>query len=124
MKDPNYGRKKELQVGEFLERQGFRWGRSPGSRGPFDIVAQKGRQVWGIQVKATRGDLKSAIARAEAEIGSLRRVASSLSRELQCPVKPVIAIVQGNYAWLIDVEEEPRLLEEGWLEELHYGYDE
>ncbi|SRR6266571_2104654 len=51
-----YGRRKELQVGEFLERNGFEWGRAPGSRGPVDFVAKKGRRPVAVQVKSTRKD--------------------------------------------------------------------
>jgi Holliday junction resolvase len=43
--DYKYGRRKEFQVGEFLERRGFAWGCAVGSRGPADLVAQKGGNI-------------------------------------------------------------------------------
>ena len=52
--DYGYGKRKELQVGEFLQRRGFAWGRASGSRGVVDLIAKKGHQNLAIQVKSTR----------------------------------------------------------------------
>jgi hypothetical protein len=43
--DYKYGRRKERQIGEFLERRGFSWVCAPGSRGVVDVFA-------GVGVKA------------------------------------------------------------------------
>ncbi len=51
-----YGKRKELQLGEFLERRGFDWERAQGSRGPVDLIAKRGALRLAIQVKATRSD--------------------------------------------------------------------
>jgi hypothetical protein len=54
-----YGRHKELQVAEFLERRGFDWGRARGSRGPVDLLAERSKTRLAIQVKSTRRDVTS-----------------------------------------------------------------
>jgi Holliday junction resolvase len=43
--DYAYGERKELQVGEFLERRGYDWGRAAGSHGAVDLVAKKEGKV-------------------------------------------------------------------------------
>src|SRR5437899_2888611 len=54
-----YGKRKELQLAEFLQRRGFNWERNPASRGPVDLIAVKGRLRLAIQVKATRSNSTS-----------------------------------------------------------------
>jgi Holliday junction resolvase len=71
MSQYGYGRRKELQVGEFLERRGFHWRRAPGSRGSIDLLAENGEIRCGIQIKATRKDL---ISYARLTIDSERRL--------------------------------------------------
>ncbi len=68
-----YGRRKELQVGEFLERRGWAWAVSRGSRGPVDLLAERGRTRIAIQVKATSSDAIS-----------YNRLSLEPERKLQC----------------------------------------
>jgi hypothetical protein len=126
MSNKRYGTKKELQVGEFLEfRRGFHdWGRARGSRGPFDLVARRGSEYWLIQVKATRsgGNPQAALRRAIAEAPALRKAAERYRRKYSDSFRPVAAVVEGNYVWFFDVDGEPRLIDEGELEELRRKY--
>jgi Holliday junction resolvase-like predicted endonuclease len=122
MSDKRYGTKKELQVGEFLERRGFKWERVQDSRGAFDLRARRGSECWLVQVKATRsgGDPRAAFRRALDEAPALRNEAK---RYRKC--RPVAAVVEGNYVWFFDVsEQDARLIMEGELKELRREYDE
>jgi Holliday junction resolvase len=117
MSQYRYGRRKELQVGEFLERRGFNWKRAAGSKGSIDLVAWKGRVRLGIQIKATRKDY---ISYTRMDIDSeqrLMRDAKSLK------VNPMLSLVSKNYAWFITVPD-GKLLLEGELKSLKYDYEE
>jgi Holliday junction resolvase len=56
-----YGHRKEREVAARLRTEGYSTRLSPGSRGPSDIVATKGRKKWAIQVKASRASNPSTI---------------------------------------------------------------
>lgn len=112
-----YGRRKELQVGEFLERRGCAWERSPGSKGSIDLIAQKGMMRWGIQIKATRKDYVSYTRLGVNSEKRLVREAKSLG------AKPVLVLVSKNYAWFIAVPD-GKLLLKGELKPLKYYYEE
>lgn len=91
-KEYKYGRRKELQIGEFLERRGHKWWRSPGSKGPIDIFVVKTSRKWAIQVKSTRKDLLSSKdCFPDNEWGKLIRAAR------QFMGKPILALVSRNY---------------------------
>jgi Holliday junction resolvase len=49
-----YGAEMERKVAERLRRKGWKVKMSPASRGPYDLLAKKGRRLWLVQVKATR----------------------------------------------------------------------
>jgi len=117
MLEYKYGRKKELQVGEFLEKKGYSWERSPGSRGSIDLIAKKGRRKWGIQVKATRKDYVTYTRLTIDEEDRLLKDANKLN------VKPILALVTKNYVWFITVPDEGLVLK-GKLKPLKYVYDE
>jgi len=109
-----YGRRKELQVGELLERHGFSWGRAQGSRGPVDLVANKGRRKVAIQVKATRKDCVDYCAQiSQREETSLVR--SSSARR----AAPVVALVSRNTVTFVSGRE---IVGEGRLKPLRYDY--
>lgn len=50
----SYGKKKELQLGEYLIGRGFKCKRFRGSRTGADLICTKAGKKWAIQVKATR----------------------------------------------------------------------
>jgi Holliday junction resolvase len=112
-----YGKHKELQVAEFLERRGFKWDRTPASRGPLDLIAAKGRLHLAIQVKATRSDFTryTRLSRRD-ETRILRSAAVRRAR-------PTLALVSRNYLWLVSVPDEI-LIKEGELRLLRYEYPE
>jgi Holliday junction resolvase len=113
--DYKYGRRKEHQIGEFLERRGFTWVCAPGSRGVVDIFAKRGRQSLAIQVKATR-DLSISYTRLTLdEEGKLLDYAED-SRAL-----PTLALVTRNYVWFLSVPDGQELLK-GTLKPLKYQY--
>lgn len=113
--DYKYGRRKELQVGEFLERRGFAWGRTLGSRGPFDLIAKRDRVSLTIQVKATRGMSISYTRLAiREETNLLKHVEGSRA-------VPVVALVSRNYVWLVRVPDGAELFK-GGLKTLKYQY--
>lgn len=112
-----YGRRKELQIGEFLERRGFDWGRSPGSRSPIDILAQKGRMKWAIQVKATRKPYTTSGRLSQEHEHELMNSASRIR------AMPILALATRNYVWLVAVPAEDLLLK-GRLMPLKYIYDD
>lgn len=117
MSQYTYGRKKELQVAEFLERRGFKkWLRSSGSKGPMDIVAIKGRTLWGIQVKSTRTDIMP---------GMDKILDKDLPRLIQQTkkhkLKPMLALVFRNDVRLVDLKSDKIILE-GKLKPLQYTY--
>jgi len=114
--DYKYGRRKEFQVGEFLERRGFAWGCAVGSRGPADLVAQKGRQHLAIQVKATR-DLSISYTRL-----TPREETNLLNYTDGNKATPVLALVSRNYVWLLRLPDGEELLK-GNLKPLKYEYD-
>lgn len=111
----HYGRRKELQIGEFLKRRGFFWVRSPGSRGPGDILAKRNNNVYLIQVKATRKDNISYTRLTIDEEEKLIREARKYKAQ------PVLALVSRNFVWFISVPEE-KLLLKGELRTLKYEY--
>lgn len=110
-----YGRRKELQIGEFLERRGFTWRRSPGSRGAGDIVAKKNSTCWFIQVKATRKDYASYTRLTIDEEERLMKVSKRYR------AVPVLALVSRNFVWFIRVPER-KLLLKGEIRRLTYEY--
>lgn len=94
-----YGRRREIQVAECLERRGFDRMRSPGSRGPVDLFARRGRPTLAIQVNATRGN-SIEYARLSA------REESKLLRETRrTGAVHVAAFVVRNEAWFVDVRD-------------------
>ena len=111
----SYGRRKELQVAEFLERRGFACGRALGSRGPVDLVAEKSTLRLAIQVKATRDDFTSYTRLRPGDETSLRRSAAPRR------ARPVLALVSRNYVWLISVPDQD-LMVQGELKPLRYEY--
>ncbi len=110
-----YGRRKELQLGEFLERRGFEWARAQGSRGPVDLMAVRGRLRLAIQVKATRSDY-SRHTQLSGE-GETRLIRSAAARR----ATPTLALVSRNYVWLVSLPDET-VIGEGELRPLHYEY--
>ena len=115
MSHHSYGRRKEFQVGEYLERRGFSWDRSPASRGAVELWAKKGNAKWGIQVKATR---KDAIHYTRLKADDERRLIE-LARRVK--LRPVLALVTRNYVWFVSVPED-RVLMEGKLRTLKHVY--
>jgi Holliday junction resolvase len=113
--DYAYGKRKELQVGEFLQRRGYEWGRAPGSRGAVDLVAKKGRQSLAIQVKATRALSILATRLTPQEEENLLRFTDGNT------AIPVLALVSRNYVWLMRVPDDEELLK-GNLKPLKYLY--
>lgn len=110
-----YGRRKELQVCEFLERRGFMCARAQGSRGATDIVAKRKSVTLAIQVKATRGDRISS-ERVNAR-SATRLVRSAAARG----ARPTLALISRNHLWLVAVPE-MKILGEGELRPLQYDY--
>lgn len=110
-----YGRRKEFQVGEFLERRGWRWAVARASRGPADIVAERGRTRIAIQVKATRSDFVS-YGRLRADPESHLRLHAS-----RASAQPILALVSRNHVWLLSVPDQ-RLLSSGSLRRLRHVY--
>lgn len=116
MSEYKYGRRKELQVSEFLERRGYKWVISRGSRGPIDIIAKRKSRKWGIQVKATRKNYITYTRFSIDEEHKLVRVAKRRK------VKPILALVTKNYVWFVTVPNENLMLH-GKLKVLKYEYD-
>ncbi len=112
-----YGRRKELQLGEFLERRSFDWGRARGSRGPVDLIAARGRLRLAIQVKATRRDFTSYTRLSPRDETRLLRSAAARR------ARPTLALVSGNYVWLVSVPDE-NLIAKGELRRLRHEYPE
>src|SRR5258708_14697219 len=110
-----YGKRKELQMGEVLERRGFKWGRAASSQGPIDLIAARGRLRLAIQVKATRSEFTSYIRLSPRD--EIRLIRSAAGRK----ASPTLALVSRNYFWLISVPDEI-LIEEGTLTTLRYLY--
>ncbi len=115
MSEYYYGRRKEFQVGEFLERRGFAWNRAAGSKGTIDLIAEKGSRKLAIQVKATRKDYTSytklTIDGEEQLIKAAKRIRT----------KPVLALISKNYLWLVSVPDD-KLILKGKLKPLRYDY--
>ncbi len=109
-----YGRRKEFQVGEFLERRGFKWDRSPGSRGPIDLIAKNGSIKFAIQIKATRNEYTSYTKLTINEEEKLIKAAKRIK------AKPTLALVARNYLWLVSVLDDEVILE-GELRRLKYN---
>lgn len=80
----DFGREAEFVVASYLKLKGWNITFSPSSRGAADIVANKGKNTWCIQVKAS---MKSPHIRSE-EIRRLKKYASSVTGV------PVLASVQ------------------------------
>lgn len=112
-----YGRRKELQLAEFLARRGFDWERATGSRGPVDVMAQKGRRRLAIQVKATRSDLTRYTRLSQRD--ETRLIRSAAARR----AKAALALVSRNYVWIVSVPTEKRIIE-GELRPLRYEYQD
>ncbi|PYS76203.1 MAG: hypothetical protein DMF67_19920 [Acidobacteria bacterium] len=110
-----YGKRKELQVAEFLERRGYAWQRAQGSRGPFDIAAIKGQLRLLIQVKATRRRTICYTRFTQNEEVALIDTAITYN------ALPVLALVCGNYVWLVSVPDD-ELFIEGSLRTLKFCY--
>jgi len=108
-----YGKRKELQVGEFLQRRGFLWGRAHGSRGPIDLFAQKGSRILAIQVKSTR----------KTSISSARLTQCEEDRLLEACYgrreTAVLALVMRNFVYLVRVTDR-KILFKGDLKPLKY----
>ena len=113
----SYGRRKELQVGEFLRRRGFECRRARGSRGPVDLVAQRGRLKLAIQVKATRGDSTTYTRLGPRDEARLLRAATARR------ARSALALVSRNYVWLVSVPDD-KVIVEGDLKPLRYDYPE
>ena len=111
----HYGRRKELQIGEFLKRRGFTCYRSPGSRGAGDIVARRNNRTFLIQVKATRKDYTSYTRLTIDEEEKLLKAAKRYK------AVPILALVSRNVVWFISVPEE-KLLLKGELRPLRYDH--
>ena len=109
-----YGRRKELQVGEFCERKGFKWQRSPGSKGPHDImIKRKNRYV--IQVKSTRKrNISTSRLSKEGEKKLIREAKKKRAH-------PCLAVVCQNDVWILSVPEK-KVLAKGKLKSLKYKY--
>lgn len=110
-----YGKRKELQVGEFLERRGFEWWRTLGSRGPVDLIASRGRLKPAIQAKAARKDFTT-YTRLSID-GEEALIRSAACRKALA----ALALVSGNYVWLVTVPDEA-ILAKGKLLPLSYEY--
>jgi Holliday junction resolvase len=110
-----YGRRKELQLAEFLERRRFEWGRAVGSRGPLDLIANRGTLRLVIQVKATRRDSTSYSRLSQRDETRLLRSAAARK------ARPALALVCRNYVWLLSVPDQ-QLIDEGELRSLRYEY--
>jgi Holliday junction resolvase len=110
-----YGRRKELQLAEALERRGFSWERAKGSRGPVDLVANKGRLNLAIQVKSTRSDVISYTRL------RIRHEENLLSVIAGTRATPVLALISRNYFWLLRIPDGMELLK-GRLVPLRYRY--
>jgi Holliday junction resolvase len=113
--DYDYGKQKELQVGEFLEHKGYAWGRAIGSRGPADLVAKKGRQNLVIQVKSTR-DRSISYTRLTPD-----EEAKLLGYTDGNKAVPILALVIRNYVWFLSVPDGEEILK-GKLKPLKYEY--
>jgi Holliday junction resolvase len=112
-----YGRRKELQVGEFLRRRRFECRRARGSRGPIDLVARRGGHRLAIQVKSTR--LGCVTYTRLGPSGETRLIRAAVARR----AKPALALVSRNYVWLVSVPGDEVILE-GELKPLQYEYPE
>jgi Holliday junction resolvase len=110
-----YGRRKELQVAEFLGRRGYECGRSQGSRGAMDLIAKRGRRRYAIQVKATRSRSISMSRVSPDEFDALCDVAETYG------LTPMVALVSGNYLWLVRASDDETVIE-GQLLPLRYVY--
>jgi Holliday junction resolvase len=110
-----YGRRKELQLGEFLQRRGFYCERARGSRGPVDLIAARGRLRLAVQVKATRSDSISYTRLGPADETRLLRSAAARR------ARPALALVSRNYVWLLSVPGE-NVIAKGELKPLRYEY--
>lgn len=95
-----YGRRKEFQVAEFLERRGFKLGRARASRGPVDLVAKRGTTHLAIQVKSTRKDSTEYTRLSQRQEVSLIRSAAPRK------AKPALALVCRNYVFLLSVPDQ------------------
>jgi len=113
--DYKYGRRKEYQIAEFLERRGFSWVCAPGSRGVVDVLAKRGHQSLAIQVKATRG-LSISYTRL-----TLDEEAKLLDYAEDSRALPTLALVTRNYVWFLTVPDGQELLK-GSLIPLRYQY--
>ena len=110
-----YGKRKELQLGEFLERRGFDCQRAQGSRGPVDLIAKRGALRLAIQVKATHSDFTNYTRLSPRD--ETRLIHSAAARR----ARPTLALVSRNYVWLLSVPGED-LIGKGELKPLHYEY--
>jgi Holliday junction resolvase len=111
-----YGKRKELQVAECLERDfACSWSRAPASRGAVDIFATMGSIEIAIQVKATRAQ----------SISSSRLSMNEESRLLEAvrgtKTIPILALVTRNQVYLIRVPDY-KILWSAKLRPLRYEY--
>ncbi len=101
-------------MGELLERSGFSWGRAQGSRGPVDLVAQKGRHKVAIQVKSTKKDCFDYCAQiSQRQETSLMR--SSAARRASA----LVALVSRNTVTFVSGRQ---IVGKGRLKPLRYDY--
>lgn len=117
MSEYKYGRRKEFQVAEFLERRSYDWKIAKGSRGSIDIIAKKGRRNWAVQVKATRRDRIYYTRLTADEEKKLTRGAKRIK------ATPILALVTKNYVWFVTVPNE-KLMLRGKLIPLRYEYND
>ena len=110
-----YGKRKELQVAEFLERRGYAWERAKGRRGPYDIAAIKGQLLLLVQVKATRRCTISYMRLTQNEEVAL------IDTAIIYNAIPILALVCSNYVWLVTVPDGEVLIE-GNLKTLKFRY--
>ena len=110
-----YGRRKELQVAEFLERRGFELGRARASRGPVDLVAKRGSTRLAIQVKSTRRDSTEYTRLSRRQEISLMRSAAPRK------ATPALALVCRNCVALLSVPDQS-LMVKGELRPLRHDY--
>lgn len=118
MEQFRYGIRKEDLVAAFLYQRGWAVRYRPGSRGAYDLEAQRGRARLFIQVKSTR----KAIAHAGAAQLHAFQAFSVAAEDRLCRVSnlrralPIVAVVSGTYVWIFQPSQgEFLLVEHGWM---------
>ncbi len=90
-----YGAEMERKVAERLRHKGWEVKMSPGSRGPYDLTAKKGRRLWLVQVKATHRPVTFVEKLSTAEREALIQAADSRG------AVPVLALVAKGWIFLL-----------------------